>query len=219
MSHSSDAYNETEGAGVEAADQPVIIDRPDLLPERPRRVLVSVGDRASGTELAALLTDLGYSTLTAADGHEAMELARSAEPEVAIVDLRTAGPEARDLYMDEGVPVVVLSPVAERDQIARAVESGVFGYLVKPVSREQLRATLEVAWRRFVLDATERCESAKLRKRLEERKVVEQAKWILVSTRGMTEPDAMRQLQKQARSTRRQLIDVASEVLRSNPST
>jgi two-component system, response regulator PdtaR len=181
-------------------EQPALIDHPEHLPERPERILIAEDEHLVATDIKLMLTDLGYAPVVVSDGEEAVNA-------------------ARELYMSLGVPVVIVSAFADREQVSRAQEAGVFGYLIKPVQRDQLRVTIDIAWRRFVMDATERHESHKLRKRLEERKVVEQAKWTLVSTRGMTEPDAMRHLQKQARSTRRPLIDVASEVIRSHPTT
>jgi response regulator NasT len=56
-------------------------------------------------------------------------------------------------------------------------------------------------------------ENDSLRKRLEERRVIEKAKWILVSRRAITEPDAMTLLQKKARDTRRPLVEVAQGII------
>jgi response regulator NasT len=56
-------------------------------------------------------------------------------------------------------------------------------------------------------------ENDSLRKRLEERRVIEKAKWILVSRRAIAEPDAMTLLQKKARDTRRPLVEVAQGII------
>jgi response regulator NasT len=202
---------------------PALVERPEALPVRPRRILVAEDEHLVATDLTMMLADLGYTTLVAADGAEATNLARSAHPDLALMDIlmpnRDGLSAGRELYWELGIPVVIVSAYSDTEQVERAREAGVFGYLIKPVQRDQLRVCIEVAWDRFVRDAMERHEHFKLKKRMEERKVVEQAKWILVSTRGMTEPDAMRHLQKQARSTRRQLIDVANEVIGSHPTT
>jgi response regulator NasT len=204
-------------------EQPVVVDHPEQLPDHPERILIAEDEHLVATDLKLMLTDLGYEAIVAPDGDSAIALARAEYPDLALVDIRMPRRDglsaARDFYMHMGIPVVIVSAYADQEQVLRAQEAGVFGYLIKPVQRDQLRVTIEVAWRRFVIDAVERHEAHKLRKRLEERKVVEQAKWIMVSTRGMTEPDAMRHLQKQARSTRRQLIDVANEVIRAHPTT
>ena len=55
-----------------------------------------------------------------------------------------------------------------------------------------------------------------LKERLEDRKIIEQAKWILVKRKSVEEPEAMKMLQKQARNNRRSLIDVARAVVESD---
>ncbi|MCA9296240.1 MAG: ANTAR domain-containing protein, partial [Phycisphaerales bacterium] len=44
-------------------------------------------------------------------------------------------------------------------------------------------------------------------------KIIEQAKWIIVERKSMSEPEAMRALQKQARNNRRPLVEVAQSVI------
>ena len=48
---------------------------------------------------------------------------------------------------------------------------------------------------------------------MENRKIIEQAKWLLVSKKGIDEPEAMRVLQRQARNNRRTLVQVAQSLL------
>jgi response regulator NasT len=192
--------------------------RAETFPSRPQRVLVAEDEHLVATNLAMMLGDLGYTVLLATDGQEAVDMAKSAKPDIALLDIRMPHRDglsaAKELYEQLGLPVVILSAYTESAEIAGAQQAGVFGYMVKPVQREQLRVGLDIAWHRFQLHSAEATESRKLRKRLEERRVIEQAKWAMVSGRGMTEPDAMRALQKRARDSRAQLIDVASAVIK-----
>ena len=52
-----------------------------------------------------------------------------------------------------------------------------------------------------------------LKERLENRKIIEQAKWVIVSRKGVEEPEAMRMLQRRARDNRRSLVEVATAIL------
>ena len=88
-----------------------------------------------------------------------------------------------------------------------------FGYLVKPVLAEQLRVTIDVTWQRYREHAAASFEVGDLRRRMDERRVIEQAKWALVEKQSLKEPEAMRQMQERARSTRQPLIAVAKSVL------
>src|SRR4029078_7798737 len=78
----------------------------------------------------------------ARDGEEAVELARSAEPDLALLAVklrRLDGLEAARLILDErAIPIVMVTAYGEEELVARAVEAGVFGYLVKPFRESDL---------------------------------------------------------------------------------
>ncbi len=76
-----------------------------------------------------------------------------------------------------------------------------------------MRASIAVAWARFRDHTVQHGKIHELRQRLEERKFIEQAKWIIVKRKGIAEPDAMRMLQTQARNNRRPLAEVARSIL------
>lgn len=202
----------------EAATGTVILCDPADLPERPSRILIAENDHLVAADLTAVLADLGYTSLHAGDGASAVELARSGAPDLALVDIKMPGRDglraAAELYFNLGIPVVILSAYCDDDLLRGAQEAGVFGYLVKPVRPEQLRAGLAMAWGRYKLFCDERHRNRLLRGRLEDRRVIERAKWALVRTSGVPEPEAMRILQKRARAARLPLADMAEQVLR-----
>jgi two-component system, response regulator PdtaR len=111
--------------------------------------------------------------------------------------------------------VVIVSAYSDPAKVEGAAGAGVFGFLVKPVSTDQLRAAISVAWERFNELISVQKENSDLRRRLEERKTIERAKWVLVEKRSMTEPEAMDALRAMARDHRRPMIETALEVLRS----
>ena len=204
-----------------APTAPLTFARPELIPPRPARILIAEDEHLVAADLTAMVADMGYTAMIATDGEEAVELARTAHPDLAMLDIRMPKKDglaaAQELYFELGIPSVIVSAYSGSEEAARAQEAGVFGYLVKPVHPAQLRVCLDVAWPRFRLDATERLRSEGLTRRLEDRKVIEQAKWMLVSGKGLTEPDAMKMLQKRARDSRRPLAEVALEVVKAEP--
>ena len=191
---------------------------PDKIAESPVRILVAEDEHLAAAEIAAMLGEGGYTVLgPARDGRRAIEVCRQTLPDLAIVDIKmpemTGFEAARVMYNELGVPVVILSAFAAPGDISEAIEAGVFGYLIKPASEHQLRAAIEVAWKRFREQAALWDEASLLRKRLEERRVIEQAKWELVKTKKITEPEALRLMQDRARAGRRPLIEVALDVI------
>jgi response regulator NasT len=86
-------------------------------------------------------------------------------------------------------------------------------YLVKPVKEAELLATIEIAATRFAERLKMAEQTADLRETLEDRKVIERAKGLLMARDGISEDDAHRQIQAQARQDRRSMRAVAEEIL------
>lgn len=203
---------------MSAAAAATLPTRHDATPGRPRRILVADDEHLIATDLVVTLGELGYVVLgPVTDGRAAIELAQVAGPDMALLDIRMPHCDgltaARRIREDFNIPSVVLSAYSDEEYVQTAQSAGVFGYLVKPATRCQLRAAIDVAWARYrrelgVLDA-----AAALERKLEERRVVERAKWILVQRRQISEDEAQRTLQRQARQTRRRLVEIAQQVV------
>ena len=190
------------------------------LPESPTRVLVADDEHLVATGMVAALTDLGYKVIGPAnDGKQAIEKARAERPDIAVLDIRMPGIDglaaAETIYNELRIPIVMVSAYSDPEYVSSGNRIGVFGYLLKPVNRDQLRVGLEVAWSRFANHIELADEVSDLHSRLEHRKVIEQAKWIIVKRKNVEEPEAMRMLQKQARNGRRPLVEIARAVIES----
>ena len=109
------------------------------------RILVADDDRLVRVTVAAGLRQAGYEVLEAGDGQEAVERASEDRPDLAILDVRMpaaigargGAPAARGA---RGAGSVILSAYDDDEDVERAVEEGVLGYLVKPIDASQLRA-------------------------------------------------------------------------------
>jgi AmiR/NasT family two-component response regulator len=123
---------------------------------------------------------------------------------------------AQIIFHEYDVPVVMLTAYSDDTFLRNSIAAGVFGYLLKPASKEQLSAGLSVAWKRYLDHVGQRSEIVDLRQRLDDRKLIEQAKWIIVKRKSISEPEAMQLLQKQSRSSRKSIASVARAVIDSN---
>ena len=89
-------------------------------------------------------------------------------------------------------------------------------YLVKPIKQANLEAAISVAMQRFEEFRALRKEAGELRGALEDRKVIERAKGILMKTTGLDEPEVFRRLQKLSRDQNQKMVDVARMILRAD---
>jgi response regulator NasT len=183
-----------------------------------RRVLVADDEHLITTGLQASLTALRYEPVgPAADGQAALEVARAERPDLALLDIRMPVMDGLDcaaqLWNELSIPSVIISAYSSQNYVDRALTTGVYGYLLKPVSTESLRVTLSVAWARANAERMASARVVQLENNLTERRTVEAAKWKLVQSQGLSEPAAHAYLQQRARSNRRKLIEVAQEIL------
>ncbi|HWB20267.1 MAG TPA: response regulator [Phycisphaerales bacterium] len=185
-----------------------------------KRVLVADDDAESANTIAALLSKEGYEVVgTATDGAAALSLCETRKPDLAVINASisaASGIDALDVMRQKlRVPVLILSSSAASQHVGKLNQAGVYAFLMKPVDASELHIAIQLAWARHKEQLALTDEIRELKERLENRKIIEQAKWLLVQRRGLDEPEAMKQLQKQARNNRRPLVEVAKSVIES----
>jgi AmiR/NasT family two-component response regulator len=124
------------------------------------RVLVAEDETIIRLDLCGLLEEQGLEVCgQARDGLEAVALARELRPDVALLDVKMPGLDgieaARRIYAERPLPIVMLTAFGERRLVERAVDAGVFGYLVKPFREHDVVPALRAAYARHaeLLDA------------------------------------------------------------------
>lgn len=187
-----------------------------------RRVLVADDEHLVGVGLAASVSDLGLEVIgPAADGQATIELARTSHPDLALLDIKMPEKDgvecARALWDEMALPTVIVSAYSSEAYVKKSTEAGVFGYLLKPVSTDSLRAALNVAWERAQTLAESQGRVTQLEHTLASRRVVELAKWRMIEALGISEDVAHRTLQRAARSQRRRVTEVAQIILDTEP--
>ncbi|MDR0416505.1 MAG: response regulator [Propionibacteriaceae bacterium] len=186
-------------------------------PEQPR-VLVAEDEALIRLDLVELLTDEGYEVVgQAADGEEAVAMARELAPDVVVMDVKMPkldGISAAESIVGERIAaVVMLTAFSQRDLIARASEAGAMGYVVKPFDASDIVPAIEIAQARFNQIMAVEAEVGDLEERLISRKTVDQAKALLQEGLGLTEAEAFRWIQKTAMDLRKPMREVAQGVI------
>ena len=153
----------------------------------------------------------------AKDGLEAVELARSEQPDLAVLDVkmpRLDGIEAARKILDERpIPIVMVTAYGQDELVSRAVEAGVFGYLVKPFREQDLLPAIRTARARHEELVALREQADSLGEALASRKSIERAKGLLMEREGLTEQEAFARLRKASQVSGRPLKVVAEAVV------
>ena len=184
----------------------------------PTRVVVAEDEAIIRMDLRELLQEEGYDVVAECGrGDEAVRLVREHRPDVALLDIKMPGMDgisaAREISADRLAAVVLVTAFSQRELIEEAGDAGVHGYVVKPFERHDLVPAMEVAVARFAAESLLVEQVANAEERLEVRKLVDRAKGLLMDTHGMSEQDAFAFVQKTAMANRRQMRDVAQDVL------
>ena len=184
---------------------------------RPR-VIVAEDEALIRLDLVELLEDQGYEVVAqASDGEEAVSLARELEPDLVVMDVKMPkmdGITAADKIAEERIcAVVMLTAFSQRDLIERAKEAGAMAYVVKPFDVSDVVPAIEIALARFQEIRVVEDGIGDVELRLESRKLVDQAKGMLQSSLGLTEPEAFRWIQKTAMDLRKSMREVAQGVI------
>ena len=182
------------------------------------RVLVAEDETIIRLDLRALLERAGFEVCAEArDGEEAVSLARETKPDVALLDVkmpRLDGIEAARRILDERpIPIVMLTAYGQDDLVARAVEVGVFGYLVKPFREQDLLPAIHAARARHEELSALRAEAKSLAEALAARKSIERAKGLLMEKEQLSERDAFDRLRRASQISGRPLKVVADALI------
>lgn len=164
------------------------------------------------------LERLGHTIVGAAGtGRELIDLCRSERPDLVITDIRMPDVDgveaAHQINQATPTPIILVSAFHDAETVARATQGHVLGYLVKPIKDSDLEPAIAVALVRFKEFETLRKEAADSKQALEDRKLIERAKGIVIQRTGMSEPDAFRRLQKLASSKSLKLVQIARMVI------
>lgn len=165
------------------------------------RIVIADADDGFRKKLKETLVHAGYLvTGEVGEGRSALKVIFQTEPDLVIMDAKLPGAEgleiARIIEEHKAAPVILLTTSHEFELLEEAKDSWIFAYLVKPVSDVQLLPAIEIAisnFRRFVRLEEE---NKRLKQALEERKLVEKAKGMVMEAKGLNEKEAYKYLQK-----------------------
>jgi len=183
------------------------------------RIAVADDERSTQDYFEDILTRMGHEVVvTAGTGRELIECCERTPHELVITDIKMPdmdGIEAAHALFETGgaCPVILVSAFHDQDLIERSQTDPIMGYLIKPISMPDLEVAIPLAMCRFRQAEELARESESLRQALEDRKIVEKAKGILMRQSGLDEEEAFRRLQKAASRRSMKMVDLARTIL------
>ena len=165
-----------------------------------------------------ILPDLGHEVVgVASNGADLVKMCAAGGVDLVITDIKM--PEldgieaAQRIGRTAGVPVILVSAYHDKDLIERAEQAATWSYLIKPIQRGSLEAAIAIADHKAQQWRDLQKEAGDLKQALEDRKVIEKAKGILMKRLGVDEQEAFGRLRKAAMSESRKIVDVARTIV------
>ena len=184
-----------------------------------RRVVVAEDEAVIRLDIVEMLREVGYDVVgEAADGESAIRLAEELRPDLVVMDIKMPildGIAAAERIAKARIaPVVLLTAFSQKELVERARDAGAMAYVVKPFTSADLIPALEIALSRHAEISSLESEISDLTERFETRKLVERAKSLLQTSMGLSEPEALRWIQKTSMDRRLTMREVAETVLK-----
>jgi response regulator NasT len=178
------------------------------------RILVIDENRIRASIIEDGLREAGFSDVVALSGvGQLMRDIVDIDPDVIFIDLGNPNRDALEAAFQVSRaarrPIAMFVESSDADSIAAAVEAGVSAYVVDGLRKERVKPILDLAILRFNAFHRLQRELEETRSALAQRKVVERAKGMLMTSRGVTEEEAYALLRKTAMSQNRKIADVA----------
>jgi AmiR/NasT family two-component response regulator len=184
-----------------------------------RNILICDDEPIIRMNLKTMLSELGFDeVLECGDGKSAVEMALASYPDLVILDVSMPEMDgitaAVEINKKLKVPILLLTNAHDAATVKRASESGIAAFLTKPLRKQDLLPAIEVALHHVeeVEELKEKIED--LRETIENRKIIEKAKGLLMEKNRIAEAEAYRSMQKIAMDTRKNLRQVADAILK-----
>ena len=186
------------------------------------RIVIADDEAIIRLDLKEILEEAGYDVVAETGrGDEAIALVAEHRPDLAILDIKMPGLDgisaARSILAEQSAAVLLLTAFSQRDLIQDAREAGVAAYLVKPFRKAELIPAIEGVLARAqedrVIDADLGGDVAASEDKIETRRLVDEAKQILMERDGLSEEQAFSSIQQSAMQSRTRMRDIAAGIV------
>ena len=182
------------------------------------RIAIAEDEHELLIDLEETLHEFGHQVVAKANnGRELVQLCRETRPDLVITDIKMPemdGLEAAEQIRNENpLPIIILSAYHASEFVERALKENVLAFLVKPLSDQSLKTSIALVMHRFKEFHVLQQQAVDLQQALEDRKIIERAKGIIMSRAELSEQDAFRRLQLLSSQKNRKLVEIARTIV------
>jgi len=182
------------------------------------KVLIVDYDKLRSKPLKQSLIDSGFDVVAHVENDVALHAKCLAlKPDVVIIDTDSPNRDTLEnicvMSMHDPRPIVMFTHDGNKEQIKLATQAGVSAYVVGTIPSERLVPVIDAAIARFEEFKNLRDELLQAKTKLDERKVIERAKGLLMKQRGLDEDAAYEMLRSMAMKKNMKLVNLSEQLL------
>src|SRR5712672_1456742 len=164
------------------------------------------------------LREAGFTGVThISEMHNLLARIYALDPDVILIDLENPSRDVLEqmFQVSRAVrrPVAMFVDQSDSASIEAAVNAGVSAYIVGGLRKDRVKNILDLCISRFNAFARLQSELDRTRSALEERKVIDRAKGILMKVKSLSEESAYALLRKTAMNENKKIVEVAQSVI------
>lgn len=151
------------------------------------------------------------------DMHGLLARVAAINPDVILIDLENPSRDTLEQMFQVSRwakrPIAMFVDRSDSDSVQAAIDAGVSAYVVDGLRRERVKSVLDVTVSRFHVFNRLNEELSEARTALEERRIIEQAKAIVMKRKNLSEPDAYALLRRTAMNEGRKVAEIARSLV------
>ena len=181
-------------------------------------ILLVSGVAEHVSDFEQVLDSAGHALSTRViDGNRILLWYQQSRPDILILDVETVNEDMfaslQQIISQNPCPIIVFTHDDNRVSIGRAISAGISAYVVKGYSPKRIVPLIDTAIHRFNQAITVQMELTTTRHKLEERKVIEKAKGIVMRKSAVDEAIAYKTLRDMAMNQNMKLVEVARSIV------
>lgn len=179
--------------------------------------ILLIEDETADQLLEKILVAKGYSVINTAKSEANIQsLVANNDTDIIIFNIDSPKKYFQDIHYlnrNNPLPMIIFATDDTPDTIDQIIKAGVSAYVVNGLEIGRIDSIINIAVARFKEQQQLKIELEKTKSKLEERKLIDRAKGILIKTRGFTEDDAYHTLRKLAMDRNIAIGEMAKNVI------
>ena len=186
--------------------------------EQPPKIVIVDESPIRAAILEEGLREAGYTSVVRIGGMQSL-LARiyALDPDIILIDLENPSRDVLEqmFQVSRAVrrPIAMFVDQSDATSIQASVDAGVSAYIVDGLKKERIKSIVDLCVSRFNAFAKLQDELDRTKNALEERKVIDRAKGILMKLKGLTEEEAYVLLRSTAMREKKKIGEIAQSIL------